>query len=53
VVHEDAPELRKESEGETENQASSIILESIEDHRRCQSMPAVRPMLCKQGERKA
>lgn len=53
VVHEDAPELRKESEGATENQAFSIILESIEDHRRCQSMPAVRPMLCKQGERKA
>ncbi|KAG2743967.1 hypothetical protein P692DRAFT_20865786 [Suillus brevipes Sb2] len=29
VVHEDAPELRKESEGETENQASSIILELL------------------------
>jgi hypothetical protein len=36
VVHEDAPEPRKESEGETENQASSIILEFIEDVSRCQ-----------------
>lgn len=44
VVHEDAPEPRKESEGETENQASSIILESIED---------VTGSRCQQGERKA
>ncbi|KAG2035327.1 hypothetical protein BDR03DRAFT_1093230 [Suillus americanus] len=31
VAHEDSPESRKESEDETENQASDIILEFIED----------------------
>ncbi|KAG1811288.1 uncharacterized protein BJ212DRAFT_565721 [Suillus subaureus] len=36
VAHEDSPKFRKESEDETENHASDIILEFIEDGSRCQ-----------------
>ncbi|KAG1895870.1 uncharacterized protein F5891DRAFT_643670 [Suillus fuscotomentosus] len=36
VAHEDSPKYRKESEDETENQASSILLEFIEDSSRLQ-----------------